>query len=130
MVFISRLKGPIQCLSGAVFVQKAVLLWVLDPEERDAVLVYDSVRKWSPGNRALIEIACTRSSEELLAARRAYLARYKRSIEEDVAVHSKGDFKKVTVFHFSPCIIFALYGYINLFNLLSNETFFTAIHAS
>ncbi|KAG0492385.1 hypothetical protein HPP92_005783 [Vanilla planifolia] len=77
--------------------EKAVLLWVLDPAERDAVLVFDSVRKWSSTNRALIEIACTRSSEELFAARRAYLVRYKRSIEEDVAVHSKGDFKKLLV---------------------------------
>lgn len=74
-----------------------MLLWVLDPAERDAVLAYDSSRKWGPGDRALIEIACARRSDELFAARRAYHARYKRAIEEDVAAHAKGDFRKLLV---------------------------------
>ncbi|KAH0460640.1 hypothetical protein IEQ34_011303 [Dendrobium chrysotoxum] len=77
--------------------EKVVLLWVLDSAERDAVLAYDSARKWGPGDRALIEIACARSSDELFAARRAYHARYKRSVEEDVAAHAKGDFRKLLV---------------------------------
>lgn len=72
-----------------------VLLWVLNREERDAVLAYDSARKWGPGDRALIEIACARSSYELFEVRRAYHARYKRSVEEDVAANTKGDFRKV-----------------------------------
>ncbi|KAK8967261.1 Annexin D1 [Platanthera guangdongensis] len=77
--------------------EKIVLLWVLDHAERDAVLAYDSARRWGPGDRALIEIACARSSDELFAARRAYHARYKRSLEEDVATHAKGDFRKILV---------------------------------
>ncbi|PKA49537.1 Annexin D1 [Apostasia shenzhenica] len=77
--------------------EKAVLLWVLDPAERDAVLAYDSARRWGPGDPVLIEIASARSSEELFAVRRAYHARYKRSIEEDVAFHAKGDFRRLLV---------------------------------
>lgn len=79
-----------------IWKQKAVLLWMLDPPERDAVLANEALKKWSPGNRALIEIAVTRTSDEVLAVRRAYHARFKRSLEEDVAAHTRGDFRKVT----------------------------------
>ncbi|KAK8934333.1 Annexin D1 [Platanthera zijinensis] len=75
--------------------EKLVHLWVLDPVERDAVLEYESAKRWGPEDRALIEIACARSSEELLAARKAYHVHYKRSIEEDLATHAKGDLRKV-----------------------------------
>ncbi|KAG0480313.1 hypothetical protein HPP92_011171 [Vanilla planifolia] len=77
--------------------EKLVRLWMLDSAERDATLAYESARRWGPGSRALIEIACARSSDELFSARRAYHALYKRSIEEDVAAHAEGDFKKLLV---------------------------------
>ncbi|RRT48910.1 hypothetical protein B296_00052730 [Ensete ventricosum] len=74
--------------------QRAVLLWVMDAAERDAVLANEVVRKWSPGNRVLIEIAVARTADQLFAAKRAYQARFKRSLEEDVAAHTNGDFRK------------------------------------
>ncbi|CAL9776930.1 unnamed protein product [Musa acuminata subsp. burmannicoides] len=77
--------------------ERAVLLWVLDAAERDAVLANEVVRKWSPGNRVLIEIAVARTADELFAAKRAYQARFKRSLEEDVAAHTNGDFRKLLV---------------------------------
>ncbi|KAG0469650.1 hypothetical protein HPP92_016350 [Vanilla planifolia] len=77
--------------------ERAVFLWTLDPAERDALLVYDAVTKWQPGNRVLVEIACTRGAGELFAVRQAYQARYKRSLEEDVAAHTKGDYRKLLV---------------------------------
>ncbi|XP_026660763.2 annexin D1-like [Phoenix dactylifera] len=77
--------------------ERAVLLWTLDPAERDAWLANEAVRKWRPGNRVLIEIACARSSRELFAVRQAYHARFKRSLEEDVAAHTTGDFRKLLV---------------------------------
>ncbi|KAJ6794515.1 annexin D2-like [Iris pallida] len=77
--------------------EKAVLLWTLEPAERDALLAYDSARKWHPSDVVLIEIASTRSSEDLLSVRKAYHNRYKRSLEEDVAAHTKGDFRKLLV---------------------------------
>ncbi|ONK75534.1 uncharacterized protein A4U43_C03F17910 [Asparagus officinalis] len=77
--------------------ERAVLLWTLDPSERDALLAFESTKKWHANDRALIEIACTRSSDELLLVRKAYHARYKRSLEEDVAAHTKGDFRKLLV---------------------------------
>ncbi|XP_010926280.1 annexin Gh1 [Elaeis guineensis] len=77
--------------------EKAVLLWILDPPERDAVLANEALKKWSPNNRALIEIAMTRTADEMFAVRRAYRGRFKRSLEEDVAVHTNGDFRKLLV---------------------------------
>ncbi|XP_058096778.1 annexin Gh1-like [Magnolia sinica] len=77
--------------------ERVVLLWTLDPAERDALLANEATRKWHSSNRVLIEIACTRSSKELLIVREAYHARYKRSLEEDVAAHTVGDFRKLLV---------------------------------
>ncbi|XP_073010803.1 annexin Gh1 [Typha latifolia] len=77
--------------------ERAVILWTLDPAERDAVLANEAVRKWNPSNRVLIEIACARTSGELFAVRQAYHARFKRSLEEDVAAHTSGDFRKLLV---------------------------------
>jgi len=67
----------------------------LDPAERDAYLANEATKKFSSSNWVLIEIACTRSSEDLFHARRAYHSLYKRSIEEDVAHHTSGDYRKV-----------------------------------
>ncbi|RZR82036.1 hypothetical protein BHM03_00008387 [Ensete ventricosum] len=59
-------------------------------------LANEALRRWNPSNRVLIEIACTRNSSELFDVRRAYHLRYKRSLEEDVAKHTTGDFRKVS----------------------------------
>lgn len=75
--------------------QKLLLIWTLDPSERDALLANEAVRKWNPSDRVLIEIACARSSTELMLVRQAYHARYKKSLEEDVACHITGDIRKV-----------------------------------
>ncbi|ERM95916.1 hypothetical protein AMTRI_Chr04g248000 [Amborella trichopoda] len=77
--------------------ERALLLWTLDPAERDALMANQALRRWNPEDRVLIEIACARSSEELLLIRRAYHARFKRSLEEDVAQHTTGDFRKLLV---------------------------------
>ncbi|WVZ73614.1 hypothetical protein U9M48_021900 [Paspalum notatum var. saurae] len=77
--------------------ERAVILWTLDPAERDAVLANEEARKWHPGGRALVEIACTRTPAQLFAAKQAYHDRFKRSLEEDVAAHVTGDFRKLLV---------------------------------
>ncbi|XP_064982188.1 annexin Gh1-like isoform X1 [Musa acuminata AAA Group] len=77
--------------------ERAVLLWTLDPADRDAQLANEALRGWNPSNRVLIEIACTRNSGELFDVRRAYHLRYKRSLEEDVVKHTTGDFRKLLV---------------------------------
>ncbi|RYR49860.1 hypothetical protein Ahy_A07g036384 isoform C [Arachis hypogaea] len=75
--------------------ERLVLLWTLDPAERDAFLANEATKRWTSSNQVLMEIACTRSSDQLLFARKAYHARYKKSLEEDVAHHTTGEFRKV-----------------------------------
>ncbi|KAG9131120.1 hypothetical protein Leryth_024521 [Lithospermum erythrorhizon] len=82
---------PIMCF------QRAVLLWTLESAERDAYLANEATKRWTSSNQVLMEIACTRSPKELILAREAYHARYKKSLEEDVSYHTKGDCRKLLV---------------------------------
>ncbi|XVF15207.1 hypothetical protein REPUB_Repub09cG0130600 [Reevesia pubescens] len=76
--------------------ERVVLLWTLDPVERDALLANEATKKWISSNiQVLMEIACTRSANQLLHARQTDHARYKKSLEEDVAQHTTGDFRKL-----------------------------------
>lgn len=77
--------------------ERAILLWTLEPGERDALLANEATKRWTSSNQVLMEVACTRTSTQLLHARQAYHARYKKSIEEDVAHHTTGDFRKLLV---------------------------------
>nr|XP_043639444.1 annexin D2-like [Erigeron canadensis] len=75
--------------------ERIVLLWTLDPPERDAYLANEATKKGGKSDQVLVEIACSRSSHELLLARKEYHARYQKSLEEDVASHTTGDFRKL-----------------------------------
>ncbi|NP_001311915.1 annexin-like protein RJ4 [Nicotiana tabacum] len=78
--------------------EKAVYRWILDPEDRDAVMLHAAIKETPiPDYRVIIEYSCIYSPEEFLAVKRAYQARYKRSVEEDLAEHSAGDLRKLLV---------------------------------
>ncbi|KAM7256081.1 hypothetical protein ACFE04_011822 [Oxalis oulophora] len=77
--------------------ERVVVLWTLYPSERDAFLANEATKRWTSSNQVLVEIACTRSSHELLLAKQGYHARFKKSLEEDVARHTTGDFRKLLV---------------------------------
>ncbi|XAR48564.1 hypothetical protein NMG60_11031422 [Bertholletia excelsa] len=77
--------------------ERLVLLWTLEPAERDAYLANEAIQRWTKSNQVLVEIACTRSPHELLLARQAYHIRFKKSLEEDVAHHTTGEFRKLLV---------------------------------
>lgn len=76
--------------------ERAVYRWIFDPIEREAVMAYLALKK-AFNYQVIIEIACVSSSKELLAVKEAYHARYKHSLEEDVAAHTVGDFRKLLV---------------------------------
>lgn len=65
--------------------KEAVVLWAMHPWERDARMIKESLLKGPAAYAVIIEIACSRTSEELLGARKAYHSLFERSIEEDVA---------------------------------------------
>ncbi|GLJ17818.1 hypothetical protein SUGI_0311610 [Cryptomeria japonica] len=75
--------------------ERAMLLWMLEPAERDAVLAHEAIKKWSSKDSVLVEICCSRSPSELLLVRKAYHLKYKKSLEEDIASHTSGDFQKL-----------------------------------
>ncbi|KAL5994672.1 hypothetical protein ACLOJK_024725 [Asimina triloba] len=73
--------------------KNAVYLWILDPADRDAVLARTALKKVIPDIRVIIEIACVKTPLELLAVKRAYHARYNRSLEEDLLVALVGQYR-------------------------------------
>lgn len=77
--------------------QRLVHLWALESAERDAFLANEATKKWTSSNQVLVEIACTRSSDQLFSAKKAYHVLYKKSLEEDVAHHTTGDYRKVLI---------------------------------
>ncbi|XP_065877107.1 annexin D8 [Euphorbia lathyris] len=77
--------------------ERAVCLWTSDSADRDAMIGYEALQKATPDYRALVEISCSKSPEDLLAMKRAYRFRYKHSLEEDVASHTTGHIRKLLV---------------------------------
>ncbi|PON60078.1 Annexin, partial [Parasponia andersonii] len=76
--------------------KNAVVLWTMHPWERDARLANKAIKNCLQSH-LLVEIACTRSSEDLLGTRRAYHSLFDRSIEEDAAEYIKGSERKLLV---------------------------------
>lgn len=77
--------------------EKAICQWVLDPVERDAILIHEALKKGKPDYNLVAEIVCIKSPEELLAVKRAYHKIYKHALEEDVASHTSGKIRKFLV---------------------------------
>ncbi|XP_057512730.1 annexin D4-like isoform X1 [Actinidia eriantha] len=70
--------------------KSAVVLWTMHPWERDARLIKDAVMDGQKSTNVIVEIACTRSCDDLFGARKAYHSLFDRSIEEDVAYNTPG----------------------------------------
>ncbi|RVW67148.1 Annexin D4 [Vitis vinifera] len=73
-----------------------VVQWTMHPWERDALKARKALKRGNQAYGLLIELACTRSSDELLGARRAYQSLYSESIEEDVACRVEGIQRQVS----------------------------------
>ncbi|KAI9115466.1 hypothetical protein K1719_013785 [Acacia pycnantha] len=76
--------------------ERAVYRWNLEPSDRDAVLAHVVIME-GKNYHVIAEIATVLSPEELLAVRRAYLLRYKHSLEEDVAATTSGHLRQILV---------------------------------
>nr|CAD1821950.1 unnamed protein product [Ananas comosus var. bracteatus] len=73
--------------------ERAVYRWIFDPVEREAIMANVALKSKNVDYIVIIEIASVNSPDELLAVKRAYQARYKHSLEEDIASHTTGDFR-------------------------------------
>lgn len=70
----------------------------MHPWERDARLVKKALKKGAECYNLIVEVSCTRSSEDLLGARKAYHSLFDQSMEEDIASHVQGSHRKVSAF--------------------------------
>lgn len=75
--------------------ERAVLLWMEDAPERDAIIIRDALKGWGTKDLALIELICTRTGSQLQAIRHAYNTRFQRSLDDDIASDTSGDYKKL-----------------------------------
>lgn len=82
--------------------------WILEPADRDAVLINVAIKSGKNYN-VIVEIATILSPEEFFAVRRAYLHRYKHSLEEDVAAHTSGHIRQVSPSAFNNCLLHFIY---------------------
>ncbi|KAK7303622.1 hypothetical protein RJT34_14532 [Clitoria ternatea] len=89
---IQQLKSE---LSGSF--ERAICNWTMDPAERDAAFIKEALKKATPDYKVIIEISCTRTSEEFLAIKRSYKSLYKHCLEEDVASKTYGDIRRLLV---------------------------------
>ena len=78
-----------------VTVQRAKCQWILDPDERQAVTANAAMKCIQEEYPVIIEIACTNTSGELIAVKKACHVLYKCSLEEDVAACSTGNLRSV-----------------------------------
>ncbi|KAF9596867.1 hypothetical protein IFM89_013915 [Coptis chinensis] len=80
--------------------EKAVVLWTLDPHERDAKLANEVLKK-SKKNidhlQVIVEIACSTSPHHLMAVRQSYCSLFDCSLEEDIASNVAAPLKKLLV---------------------------------
>ena len=79
----------------------------MHPHERDARWAHQVTHKNHPAS-ILVEVACTRSAEDLLGARRAYQTLHHHSLEEDVAYQIKDSKSKVLFKRSYNCNYFIL----------------------
>ncbi|XP_072996211.1 annexin D4-like [Typha latifolia] len=88
--FVRRLKTEFSRFKNTM------VLWAMHPWERDARWAHHVLHKSHPFT-IILEVACTRSSEDLLGARKAYQTLFHHSLEEDVAYHVKENYSKLLV---------------------------------
>ncbi|XP_057976606.1 annexin D4-like [Malania oleifera] len=77
--------------------ENALVQWSMHPWERDARLANEALSQQRQSYDVLVEVACARSSEELLGARKAYHSIFNLSLEEDVAFRTSGGQRKLLV---------------------------------
>ncbi|CAJ1959017.1 unnamed protein product [Sphenostylis stenocarpa] len=69
--------------------ERAMYRWILEPAEREALLANIALKSDDKNYQVIVELSCVLSPEELFVMRRAYHNRFKRSLEEDVAVNTR-----------------------------------------
>jgi hypothetical protein len=94
--------------------QRAVLLWMMNAAERDAVLLYDSMSGLGTKDTALIGIVCTRTPSQIYIIKQAYYNLYHRTLEHAIDADTSGNYRKVRSYYSSYHATFVLNFVVNL----------------
>uniref|UniRef100_A0A0E0ESV6 Annexin n=1 Tax=Oryza meridionalis TaxID=40149 RepID=A0A0E0ESV6_9ORYZ len=77
---------------------KLLYLWVLDPSERDAIMARDAVENGGATDyRFLVEIFTRRKQNQLFFTKQAYLARFKKNLEQDMVTEPSHPYQRLLV---------------------------------
>jgi annexin A7/11 len=79
--------------------QRAMLLWMMDAAERDAVLLHESISGLGTKDTALIGIVCKRTPSQLYIIKQAYYNLYHRTLEHAVDGDTSGNYQKVKSYY-------------------------------
>eukprot|EP01018_Ginkgo_biloba_P005221 Gb_05136 [translate_table: standard] len=81
--------------------KRAMMLWMLDPADRDASILRDALAGAGTKDKTLIEIICSRTPSQLQLIRQAYHARYHSYLEKDVAADTSGHYQNLLLAYLS-----------------------------
>ncbi|URE43716.1 ANX [Musa troglodytarum] len=70
-------------------------LWMLEPHERDAVLANDAIERRATDYKALIEIYSRQKLSQLFFTKHAYLAKFKRHMDQDMISEPSNSYQKL-----------------------------------
>ncbi|CAL9771538.1 unnamed protein product [Musa acuminata subsp. burmannicoides] len=73
----------------------ALYLWMLEPHERDAVLANDAIERRVTDYKALIEIYTRQKLSQLFFTKHAYLAKFKRHMDQDIISEPSNSYQKL-----------------------------------
>ncbi|ONM54833.1 Annexin D5 [Zea mays] len=78
-----------------MWLQKAMLLWILDPAGRDATVLREALSVDTMDLRAATDIICSRTPSQLQIMKQTYYARFGTYLEHDIGHHTSGDHQKL-----------------------------------
>ncbi|KAB2020431.1 hypothetical protein ES319_D07G068300v1 [Gossypium barbadense] len=93
---LKRLKSE---LSGKL--ETAVLLWMLDPAERDATVIKQAFLSGVTNLFAATEVICSRTPSQIQLIKQNYHSKFGVLLEQDIAVLTSGDNKELLLAYLS-----------------------------
>eukprot|EP00056_Hartaetosiga_gracilis_P022593 m.31737 g.31737 ORF g.31737 m.31737 type:complete len:821 (+) comp9728_c0_seq1:75-2537(+) len=75
--------------------QTTLLALLMQESERYAYFLRKSMKGWGTENRLLVDVLCTKESDEIVKIHSAYAEKYERDLEKDIISDTSGDFKKL-----------------------------------
>ncbi|XP_038993671.1 annexin D5-like [Hibiscus syriacus] len=93
------LKRLVSELGGKL--ERAVLLWMHDPAERDATVIRQAFLSDITNLSAATEVICSRTPSQIQLIKQNYHSKFGIVLEQDVAAHTSGDHQKLLLAYLS-----------------------------